>query len=53
MKIAVSRAFPIGYSFVVEKDKDYETTDDVITACLKLEAELIIKPTDEDREEDK
>ena len=52
MKIAVSRAFPVGYSFVVKKDRDWETVDTVIEACLKLEDELVTKPTEEDREED-
>jgi len=51
MKIAVSRAFPIGYTFVVEREKDYDTVDEIIEACLKLENALIVKPTEEDQED--
>lgn len=50
MKIAVSRAPVVGYSFMVEKDDKFETTDDVIKACLQLERELMVK--DEEKEDE-
>ena len=53
MRIAVSRAFSIGYTFVVEKDKEYEKTEDIIEACLQLEQALIVQPSEEDKKEDK
>ena len=52
MKIGVSRAFPLGFSFVVEKDKDYEKVDDIIEACLRLEQALIIGEGEEEKEEE-
>lgn len=52
MKIGVSRAPIVGYSFVVEKDKEYETVEEITKACLELEQSLIAQPTEEDKKED-
>lgn len=52
MKIAVSRAPVVGYSFIVEKDKDFEKPKDITEACLELEQALMIQPTEEDEKTD-
>jgi len=52
MKISVTSGFGGGYTFTVEKDKEYETVDDVIKVCLELEAVLCVEDEEEEYEDE-